>query len=68
VDGQHDKSPRYLVFLWKPTGYELSERQGELPDVGTELNEGELRLRVYKVGPSPLPADSRPCVFANPIR
>ena len=68
MDGQHDSSPRYLVFLWKPTGYELRERQGELPDVGAELNEGELRLRVYKVGASPLPADTRPCVYANPIR
>jgi hypothetical protein len=53
----------YLVFVWKPSGYELEERSGEPPAVGEELEVGERRERVSKVAPSPLPADTRPCVY-----
>jgi len=53
----------YLVFVWKPSGYELEERSGEPPAVGEELDVGERRQRVSKVAPSPLPADNRPCVY-----
>ena len=28
---------QYLLFAWSPTGYELRERDGDPPDVGTEL-------------------------------
>ena len=27
----------YLLFISKPTGYELRERQGDLPGVGQEI-------------------------------
>jgi hypothetical protein len=57
----------YLVFISKPTGYELRERQGELPGVGQEIDEDGTRLRVSKIGPSPLPRDRRRCVFLQPI-
>jgi hypothetical protein len=55
---------RYLLFIWKPTGYELREEQGEPPAVGAEVeaDNGKL-LRVTKVAPSPLPNDPRPCVY-----
>jgi hypothetical protein len=53
----------HLLFVWTPTGYELREREGEPPAVGDEVEENGTRLRVRKVGASPLPGDSRPCAF-----
>jgi len=55
----------YLLFLARPTGYELVERQGEPPQAGAELDEDGLRLVVSKLGPSPLPGDRRPCVYTQ---
>jgi hypothetical protein len=53
----------YLLFVWRPTGYLLQERDGEPPAVGAEIElEGD-RQRVSKVGPSPLPGDPRPCAY-----
>jgi hypothetical protein len=54
---------RYLLFVWKPTGYELREADGEVPSVGAEVDQDGERLRVTKVAPSPLPGDARPCVY-----
>jgi len=51
----------YVLFVWSPSGYTLREQSGELPRVGEELEEG---LIVTKVGPSPMPGDSRPCVYS----
>jgi hypothetical protein len=59
---------RYLLFVWKPSGYELRERTGEPPSLGDEVEDGDTRLRVTKVGPSPLPGDARRCAYATPIR
>jgi hypothetical protein len=56
----------YLLFLSKPTGYELRERQGDLPGVGHEIEDDGARLRVSKIGPSPLPGDRRPCAYLQP--
>ena len=56
----------YVVFAWSPTGYELTEREGQPPTVGEEVEEGERTLRVSKVGPSPLPGDRRRCVYLQP--
>lgn len=55
----------YLVFVWSPSGYALEEREGEPPKVGDEVEVGDRRLRVTKVGVSPLPGDARPCVFSQ---
>lgn len=52
----------YVVFLWKTSGYELEEREGEPPKVGEQVDDG---LVVAKVGASPLPGDRRPCVFTS---
>jgi hypothetical protein len=58
----------YLLFVWKPTGYELREREGELPALGTVLEEeGEGRMLVTRVGPSPLPGDERRCAYVQAI-
>ena len=54
----------HLLFVSKPSGYELVERGGEPPATGAEveLEEGA-RFTVAKVGPSPLPDDARPCAY-----
>ncbi len=54
---------KYLLFVWKPTGYELHEAEGNPPAVGEVLEVDDERLQVTKVGPSPLPHDSRPCAY-----
>ena len=53
----------YLVFVWKPTGYELHEREGEVPPRGAEVEENGTLLAVAKVAPSPLPGDRRACAY-----
>jgi hypothetical protein len=57
----------YLLFVWKATGYELREEQGELPTVGTEVEADNAILRVTKIAPSPLPNDSRQCVYLQAV-
>jgi hypothetical protein len=55
---------RYLLFISKPTGYQLAEREGEVPAVGSEIEVGENgRFVVSKIGPSPLPQDERSCAY-----
>ncbi|HXF98209.1 MAG TPA: hypothetical protein VNJ46_06305 [Gaiellaceae bacterium] len=56
----------YLVFVWSPNGYRLEERQGDPPQPGAEVEEGDRRFRVLKVAPSPLPGDPRPCAYLLP--
>lgn len=53
----------YLLFAWSPSGYELRERDGEPPEIGAEFDDDGHRLEVVKVGVSPLPGDSRRCVY-----
>jgi hypothetical protein len=56
---------RYLLFAWSPAGYELREREGEPPEVGSELDDDGRQLIVTKIGPSPLPGDARRCAFTS---
>ena len=51
----------YLLFVWSPSGYTLRELTGELPRVGDEVEDG---LVVTKIGPSPVPGDTRVCVYS----
>jgi hypothetical protein len=53
----------YLLFVSKPTGYELREQSGEPPQVGSEVDVDDTKLRVTKIAPSPLPGDARQCVY-----
>ena len=53
----------YLLFVGTPAGYELHEREGQPPEVGTEVDEDGTRGRVSKIAPSPLPGDPRPCAY-----
>jgi hypothetical protein len=56
----------YLLFVWKPSGYELREREGDAPAVGDEIEEDETRMTVTKVAASPLPRDDRRCAYVQP--
>jgi hypothetical protein len=55
----------YVLFVSKPTGYELMARSGEPPAIGSvvELDGQEGRWIVSRVGPSPLPQDRRRCAY-----
>lgn len=53
----------HLVFVWKPSGYELREEAGDAPEVGAEVELDGTTLRVTKVAPSPLPGDKRVCAY-----
>jgi hypothetical protein len=57
----------YLLFVWKPNGYELRHREGEAPAVGEEIEEDTVRMTVTKVAPSPLPGDARRCAYLQPV-
>ena len=54
---------KHLLFVSKPSGYELVERSGEAPAPGADVELEEARFTVAKVGPSPLPDDERPCAY-----
>jgi hypothetical protein len=58
----------YLLFVSKPTGYELRQRDGDPPAVGSEIEEDEGAMRVAKVASSPLPGDSRRCAYVVPVK
>ncbi len=56
----------HLLFVWRPSGYELRERDGEVPAVGSEVEEDSTRMTVTKVAHSPLPGDDRRCAYLQP--
>jgi DNA repair exonuclease SbcCD ATPase subunit len=53
----------YVVFLPCAEGYSLTERQGPAPEVGSDEEVDGVRLRVARIGRSPLPADARRCAY-----
>jgi hypothetical protein len=53
----------HLLFVWKTSGYELREQEGDVPAPGSEVEWDDQRLLVTKVGPSPLPHDARLCAY-----
>jgi hypothetical protein len=55
---------QHLLFVSKPTGYELVAREGDPPAVGATLElDGVGRFVVSRISPSPLPSDKRPCAY-----
>lgn len=56
-DGQH------LLFVWKTSGYELVEQDGDAPAIGDEVEVDGQQFRVTKLAPSPLPGDKRACAY-----
>jgi hypothetical protein len=55
----------HLLFVWKPTGYELREQEGDAPQLGSEVEQDGVHFRVTKLAPSPLPGDKRVCAYLN---
>ena len=55
----------HLLFVWKTSGYELVEQDGDVPAVGSEIEQDGRKLLVTKVGSSPLPRDARPCAYVG---
>ncbi len=55
----------YLVFIAKPSGYELHEREGDPPGPGAEIEQDGRTMRVAKLAPSPLPGDKRACAYLS---
>ncbi len=53
----------HLIFVWKTSGYELQERDGDVPAVGAEVQQDGETMRVTKIAPSPLPGDRRQCAY-----
>ena len=53
----------HVLFVWSPSGYELRDGQGEVPQVGAEVEQDGAKFRVTKVAPSPLPGDRRACAY-----
>jgi hypothetical protein len=58
---------KHLLFVWKPSGYELREADGDAPAVGSLVAVVDRDEQVVKVGPSPLPNDPRPCAYLQAI-
>jgi hypothetical protein len=58
-----NRSDKHLLFIWKPSGYELREADGDVPAVGSEVEADNQKLQVTKIAPSPLPNDDRPCAY-----
>jgi hypothetical protein len=54
---------QYLLFVSKPSGYELVVQEGEPPAVGSKVDVDGNLLEVTKLAPSPLPRDRRICAY-----
>ena len=58
---------KHLLFIWKPSGYELREAYGDAPAVGSRVEVDDRVEQVIKVAPSPLPHDPRPCAYLQAV-
>ena len=56
-------SDGHLLFVWKTSGYELREAEGDAPGIGSEVEQDGTTFRVTKLAPSPLPGDRRLCAY-----
>ena len=55
------------MFLGRPSGYKLVEREGDPPQVGDVIDGDGSQVTVTKVVGSPLPGDSRRCAYVQPV-
>jgi hypothetical protein len=62
-----DRADNHLLFVWKPSGYELREADGDAPAVGSRVEVDDGEEQVIKIGPSPLPNDPRPCAYLQAV-
>ena len=57
----------HCLFVSKPTGYELLDREGEPPPVGSTVElDDDGSWVVNRISQSPLPQDRRPCAYLLP--
>jgi hypothetical protein len=58
----------HVLFVWKTTGYELQDADGDVPEEGARVElDGGTAYVVSKVGPSPRPGDARRCAYLQPV-
>jgi hypothetical protein len=62
-----DRNGKHLLFVWKPSGYELREADGDAPALGELVEVDDVEEQVIKIGPSPLPNDPRQCVYLQAV-
>ena len=55
----------WVAFVGSPAGYRLLERDGAPPARGDAIVLEDARFRVLRLGPSPLPGDTRRCAFVE---
>jgi hypothetical protein len=63
VDGLQQQ--QYLLFVWKSSGYELVQQDGQPPALGAQVDVDGSLLQVTKLAPSPLPGDRRICAYLS---
>lgn len=56
---------QYLLFVWKPSGYQLVPQDGQPPAIGAPVDVDGSVLHVTKLAPSPLPGDGRVCAYLS---
>jgi len=64
------RATSHLLLLASAAGYALHEREGPVPERGSEvapLGEDGRSYRVAGAGPSPLPGDRRRCAYLEPL-
>jgi hypothetical protein len=58
-----ERAAATLLFVPSPAGYGLTEAPEGAPGCGGRVELAEGAFRVLRLGPSPLPGDSRRCAF-----
>lgn len=56
-----------LLFVWRPTGYDLRERKGTPLTRGVDVEVDGVRMTVTKIALSPLPDDRRRCAYLQAV-
>jgi hypothetical protein len=66
VDGRELEASTFVAYASTPKGYQLVELDGDLPEVGQTIDLPDFgELVVTRIGRSPLPLDTRVCLFVE---
>jgi hypothetical protein len=60
---KRDETNGHVRFLGLPSGYRLAVSEEPCATLGELVEIDGIAFRVSRIGPSPLPADDRPCAF-----
>ena len=66
-DNGSTRAAGYTLFFRASRGYDVANRDGIAPDVGTSLIVEDQRYVVEGTRRSPFPADTRPCLVLSPL-